>query len=255
MRRHQADPSSADNGNRSEPVAVTPRGDNSRYLAASVPQLLLGLQRSAGNQAATVVVQRGWLGDMWDRGVFDGSMLAQADPGLPRSLINHYMHATGSAYNLTRAEMIEVDAETNVFWFPAVREARNRLLAQAEADPAPSTEYKQFTAPISGARGHGGANKNQTLGNFTVTLDGTLTVTKGRTGDLAEFQGTATYYDYWDFDPKPMQTFVDGTSGRSTAGELKTWVGALMEGQPFPVNSAATVNVSQHQFDSRAAIS
>lgn len=215
---------------------------------------LLALQRTAGNQATTAFVQRGWFGDMWDRGLFDGSMLAQADPGLPRSLISHYMKASGSQYNLSRAEMIEVAAEVNVFSFPAVRAARNRLIAAAEADPASSSEYQQFTEQISGARGHGGANKNQTLGNFTVTLEGTLTVTKGRTGDLAEFQGTATYYDYWDFDPKPMETFVSNTSGRSTAGELKTWVGRLMEGRPFPIDSADTVSVTQHQFDSRATI-
>lgn len=182
-------------------------------------------------------------------------MLAQADPGLPRSFINHYMSAGGAAYHLTRAEMIEIDALTNVFsWFPAVSTERNRLIAEAEADPAPTTEYKQFTAPISGARGRGVAQKNQTLGNFTVTLEGTLTVTKGRTGNLAEFSGTATYYDVWDFDPKPLATFVEGTSGRSTMGELKTWVGALMEGTAFPVNSAATVAVSQHQFDTGANI-
>lgn len=216
---------------------------------------LLALQRSAGNQATTAFVQRSWIDDVWNRGVFDGSMLAQADPGLPRSLINHYMSAGGAAYDLTRAEMIEVDAFTNVFsWFPAIAAERNRLVAEAEADPAPPTEYRQFTAAISGARGRGGAQKNQTLGNFTITLEGTLTVTKGRTGNLAEFSGTATYSDVWDFDPKPLATFVEGSSGRTTAGELKTWVGALMEGTAFPVNSAATVAVAQHQFDDWASI-
>ncbi|GAA1523874.1 hypothetical protein GCM10009761_27860 [Agromyces terreus] len=216
---------------------------------------MLALQRSAGNQATTAYVQRSVLDDLWNRGLFDGSMLAQADPGLPRSLISHYMSAAGAAYALTRAEMIEVDAFTNVFsWFPAIAAERNRLIAAAEADPAPPSEFRQFTAVVSGARGRGAAQKNQTLGNFTVTLEGTLTVTKGPTGALAEFTGTATYYDYWDFDPKPMATFVDGTSGRSTAGELKTWVGALMEGTPFAIDSADTVAVSQHQFDDHAAI-
>ncbi len=218
------------------------------------PGLLLALQRSAGNAATSTVVQRGWLGDVWDRGLFDGSMLAQADPGLPRSLISHYMRASGASYDLSRAEMLEVNASTSVFGFAAVREARNRLIAQAEADPAPRYEYKQFTAPISGARGQAGARKNQTLGNFTITLEGTLTVTKGNRGDLAEFQGTATFYDYWDFDAKPWDTWVTGASRRTTAGELKTWVGAAMEGKPFPVNSAATVAVTQDQFDDRASI-
>ncbi len=223
--------------------------------ASSMPQSLLALQRAAGNQATAAFVQRSWIDDVWSRGIFDGSMLAQADPGLPRSFINHYMSGGGAAYDLTRAEMIEVDAITNVFsWFPAVAAERNRLITVAEADPAPPTEYKQFTAAISGARGRGVAQKNQTLGNFTVTLDGTLTLTKGSTGVIAEFAGTATYYDYWDFDPKPMATFAEGTSGRSTAGELKTWVGALMEGTPFPINSADTVAVSQHQLDDQADI-
>ena len=225
-----------------------------RTTASGRLQALLALQRTAGNRAASVVVQRGWLDDVWNRGVFDGSMLAQADPGLPRSLIRHYMAASGTSYDLSRAEMREVNAAVDVFRFPAIRDARRRLIQQAEADPAPSSDYKQFTQAISGARGPAAARKNQTLGNFTVTLEGTLTVTKGARGDLAEFVGTATYYDYWDFDPKPMASFVEGTSGRSTAGELKTWVGALMEGRPFPVNSAGTVALTQHQFDDWSAI-
>lgn len=186
------------------------------------------------------MIQRGWFGDVMDRGLFDGSMLAQADPGLPRSFIKHYMEATGAQYNLTHAEMIEVDAEINVFSFGVIHAARNRLIAQAQADPAADSDYKEFTEQISGARGHGGANKNQTLGNFTVTLNGTLTVTKGKTGILAEFQGTATYYDYWDFDPKVSQTLA-GTSGRTGAGEVKTIVGSFMEGKPFPIDSADAV--------------
>ncbi len=191
-----------------------------------VTQDLLGLQRSAGNHAIAVSLQRGWLDDVLARGPFDGAMLAQADPGLPRSLIHHYMKGGGKPYNLTRAEMLEVNAATSVFArFPLLSAARNRLIAEAEADPAPPTEYKQFTAQVTGAKGLAGARKNQTLGNFTVTLQGTLTVTKGRTGDLAEFRGTATYYDYWDFDTKAWATFVEGSSGRTTAGELKTWVG------------------------------
>ena len=215
---------------------------------------VLALQRAAGNAATAHILQRDWLDDI-SRGPWDALFVAQADAGLPRSLIRHYQAGTGGTYQLTRAEMLEVDGRTNVFsQFPVIRSERNRLLDEAIADTSDRTEWE---VQISGAQGLAGAGKNQTLGTFTITLDGTLTLHKGQSGILAEFTGIATYNDTWDFDPKPYGTWVSGESRRTTAGELKTWVGATMEGAPFEIVSGgnATVNITQHQFDSQATIS
>ena len=62
---------------------------------------------------------------------------------------------------------------------------------------------------------------NGTLGNFTITYKGMLTVMADGTWT---FIGVMTFYDVWDFDPKPF-----GSSGRSTAGELKTRVAAALQ--------------------------
>ena len=222
--------------------ATRPRASSHRLLA---------LQRTAGNAATAHFLQRDWLDDL-SRGPYDALFVAQADPGLPRSLIRHYQAGTGSTYTLTRAEMIEIDASTSLFArFPTIRAERNRLIDEASADTSERTEWE---AAITGARGLAGARKNQTLGNFTMEVNGTLKVHKGQYGILAEFEGTAKYIDYWDFDPKPYDTFVTGESNRTTAGELKTWVGATMEGAPFSIDSGATVDITQHQFDTAATI-
>lgn len=221
-----------------------PRGPHSAHR-------VLALQRTAGNGATSHLLQRDWLDDL-SRGPYDALFVAQADPGLPRSLIRHYQAGSGSTYTLTRAEMIEIDAATSVFSrFATIRAERNRLIAEASADTSERTEWE---VAITGARGLAGARKNQTLGNFTMEVNGTLKVHKGQYGILAEFEGTAKYIDYWDFDPKPYDTFVTGESNRTTAGELKTWVGATMEGAPFSIESGATVDITQHQFDAAATI-
>jgi hypothetical protein len=212
---------------------------------------VLALQRTAGNAATAHLLQRDWLDDL-SRGPWDALFVAQADAGLPRSLIRHYQAGSGSTYTLSRTEMIEIDGKTSVFAvFPAIRAERNRLLAEAAADTSERTEWE---AQITGARGSATAGKNQTLGNFTMEVEGTLKLHKGQYGILAEFTGTAKYEDRWDFDPKPYETWVSGTSNRSTAGELKTWVGATMEGARFEIRSGDSVNITQHQFDSLATI-
>ncbi len=211
----------------------------------------LALQRTAGNAATAQVLQRDWFDDL-SRGPWDALFVAQADPGLPRSLIRHYQAGGGTTYTLSRAEMIEIDAATSVFErFATIRAERNRLLTEASANTAGRTDWE---VQITGARGLAAARKNQTLGNFTVEVSGTLRLHKGRYGILAEFEGTAKYIDYWDFDPKPYETFVTGESNRTAAGEIKTWVGATMDGTPFNIESGATVDITQHQFDTFATI-
>ena len=75
----------------------------------------------------------------------------------------------------------------------------------------------------------------------------------GHSMDTKIFDGSAKFKDYWDFDAKPWDTWVTGKSNRTTAGELKTWAGATMEGQPFWIHGPR-VNIYQHQFDSQADI-
>ena len=153
-------------------------GLRSAYSAHRV----LALQRTAGNAATAHILQRDWLDDL-ARGPYDALFVAQADAGLPRSLIRHYQAGSGSTYTLTRAEMIEIDGATSLFArFPTIRAERNRLLAEATADTSDRTEWE---AEITGARGLAGARKNQTLGNFTMEVNGTLRLHKGQYGILA----------------------------------------------------------------------
>jgi hypothetical protein len=179
-------------------------------------------------RSATWLERRAWLGFF--------------DHYLPRKFLNNYMDDTGAPITLTQQEMIDVNPIVNIARSPKFQTELAALQAQVQASnvaatPAPAVRFIDVTGP-------GQAMTNGTLGNFTIHYRGLLTVTTS--GDWI-FLGTMSFYDVWDFDPKPF-----GTSGRSTAGELKTRVAAaFLPGSSFEIFSVDTLCI-QTGSDPRA---
>lgn len=167
-------------------------------------------------RAATFLERRMW------KGFFDHY--------LPRKFLDNYMDDTGKALTLTLQEMIDCN--------PIVDLRRSTVfMAEVAKLAAAGGGTKSIVA-----KGWGGARTNGTLGNFTITYTGTVSV---KADGSWTFVGTMTFYDYWDFDPKGKN------SGRSEAGEQKVRVAAaLLPGRPFHVYSESAA-VSQTSSDDR----
>jgi hypothetical protein len=163
---------------------------------------------------ATWIERRAWLGFF--------------DHYLPRKFLNNYMDDTGTAITLTQQEMVDVNPRVNITTSLGFRRELTDLQAKVKASaaagtPTPAAKYIEVSGP-------GQAMTNGTLGNFTIRYKGMLTVNSDGTWT---FVGTMSFYDIWDFDPKPF-----GTSGRSTPGEIKVRVAAVgLPGQPFEIFS------------------
>jgi hypothetical protein len=161
---------------------------------------------------------------------------------LPRKFLNNYMDDTGNPITLTVQEMMDVNPRVNIKASPGFRTHLASLVKESAANaaagtPGPAIRYIEVKGP-------GQAMTNGTLGNFTINYKGILTASADGSWS---FVGFMTFYDYWDFDPKPWSG-----SGRSTAGELKTRVGAyFIPGQPFEIFSEAAP-IAQAEGDPRA---
>jgi hypothetical protein len=179
-------------------------------------------------RAATWLERRAWLSFF--------------DHYLPRKFLNNYMDDTGAPITLSHQEMIDVNPIVNITRSPAFLTELHALQAQVKASaqagqPVPAVRAINVSGP-------GQAMTNGTLGNFTIRYSGTLMVD---TSGTWTFIGVMTFYDIWDFDPKPF-----GTSGRSTAGEVKTRVAAYgLPGKPFEIFSVA-LPLTQTGSDPRA---
>jgi hypothetical protein len=150
-----------------------------------------------------------------------------------RRLLNNYMDDAGTRITLSQAEMIGCN--------PVV-DLRRSAGFQAEVRRLAGAGGGSATISVTG---WGGAMTNGTLGNSTIRYAGTVTVARDGTWS---FNGTMTFIDYWDFDPKP---FGSG-SGRPVGAEIKVRVAdAAIPGRPFPVDSVS-VPVSQSSADARA---
>lgn len=151
---------------------------------------------------------------------------------LPKKFVNNYMDGLAAPITLSQQEMIDCNPIVDVRRSGEAKTIVGSL--QAAGGGSKSVEFKQPS----------GALTNGTLGNFTITYKGTFTVKADGTWSFA---GTMTFYDFWDFDPKPF-----ATGGRSVQGELKTRAGHyLLRGLPFHIYSVA-VPVSQSSSDAEA---
>lgn len=147
------------------------------------------------------------------------------DHYIPRMFLNNYMDDTGAAITLTEQQMRDCNPVVSVTRSPAIQTEIQRLAGLGGGSSSISTT------------GWGGAMTNGSLGNFTIHYNGTIRVAADGSWS---FSGTMRFTDIWDFDPKPF-----GSSGRSTAGELKTRVAAnFLPGRSFNIDSD-TVSISQ----------
>jgi hypothetical protein len=147
------------------------------------------------------------------------------DHYIPRMFLNNYMDDTGAAITLTEQQMRDCNPIVDVQRSPGIMAEVRRLAALGGGSGSISTT------------GWGGAMTNGSLGNFTIHYNGTVRVAADGSWS---FSGTMRFTDIWDFDPKPF-----GSSGRSTAGELKTRVASgFLPGRAFNIDSE-TVSVSQ----------
>ncbi len=154
------------------------------------------------------------------------------DHYIPRMFLNNYMDDTGAPITLTEQQMRDCNPIVSVMRSTAIRAEIKRLASVGGGSSSIS------------ATGWGGAMTNGSLGNFTIHYNGTVTVNSDGTWS---FSGTMTFTDIWDFDPKPF-----GSSGRSTAGELKTRVAAgFLPGRSFNIDSV-TVPISQTDAQQQA---
>lgn len=170
------------------------------------------------------------------------SWLAFFDHYLPRKFLNNYMDDSGAPITLDILEMIDVNPVVNIRRSEDFATELAALQAQVKASnaagtPSPAVKYIEVNGP-------GQAMTNGTLGNFTIKYKGMLMAKPD--GDWI-FSGTIEFYDIWDFDPKPF-----GSSGRSTAGEVKTRVAAsFLPGRSFEIFSVPSPLV-QTGSDKRA---
>jgi hypothetical protein len=164
------------------------------------------------------------------------------DHYLPRRFLNNYMDDTGASITLDLMDMMAVNPIVNIRRSPDFATELGALQAQVKASnaagtPAPAAKYIEISGP-------GQAMTNGTLGNFTIHYKWALMV---QPDGSWLFSGIMDFYDIWDFDPKPF-----GTSGRSTAGEIKTRVAAYgLPGSPFKIFSVPAPCV-QSGSDARA---
>ena len=147
------------------------------------------------------------------------------DHYIPRMFLNNYMDDTAAPITLTEQQMQDCNPIVSVMRSSVIQAEIRRL-----ADAGGGSSSVNTT-------GWGGAMTNGSLGNFTIHYEGTINVNPDGSWS---FSGTMRFTDFWDFDPKPF-----GSSGRSTAGELKTRVAAgFLPGSPFDIDSV-TVPISQ----------
>jgi hypothetical protein len=107
--------------------------------------------------------------------------------------------------------------------------------------------------------------QNNALGNFTISLLGTLKPAAGapsgptvnpfpnglapkNPGVPLLFEGTMAWSDYWDFDPKVAARLQGNTGRPATAEAAVNAVAALVDGMPFQVTGS---NVAMTQYSGR----
>lgn len=148
---------------------------------------------------------------------------------LPKKLLRQYVWGGGARLTLTLQEMIDCNPHINLLRSKAIRD----LITTAAANPGVPVPFELGVLA--------GALTNGTLGQFTVRTKGALFA------DAAgnwQAQGSMSFFDEWDFDPKDWTT-----GGRSFQGEVKTRVAnALLPGAGFKIDSEVTA-FSQSQAD------
>jgi hypothetical protein len=244
-------------------------------IPPAAPHALLGLQRSAGNQAVCRMLSRSSDGAGGATGagpVATGAegtsgvdpqaapddatvrwFEAQAASPFQAKLIRHYAYGGGEPYDWTLEDMQAIGKlDIDVFdpdRFPTIEPVARRLAAAVAPVPMQSPDYTPQPASeaVSGRGVH--AAPVNSVGGFSVIVRGTLTATARPEPALPEvvFEGVMEWTDTWDFDTRWMNR-LKGLVGspdykedtRTLAGEIKTTGAALLlPGKAFELRTAS----------------
>ena len=146
---------------------------------------------------------------------------------LSRDLLGHYMDATGTPFNLSEAQMVEVGAKVNIKQGDGFNNYVAQLPKSGQVQISNMPLFLEATAP-------------GTLGRFYANINGTL---KGCSSNDWQFDGSMTYSDVYDFNS-------DSSRGGAVNGmvALARWG---IPGRPFNITSVSTP-ISQTNKDDEA---
>ncbi len=146
---------------------------------------------------------------------------------LSRDLLGHYMDATGTPFDLSEAQMVEVGAKVNIKRGDGFNNYVAQLPKSGQVQIASMPLFLEATAP-------------GTLGRFYATINGTL---KGCSSNDWQFDGSMTYSDVYDFNNDPSRGgAINGMVGLARWG---------IPGRPFNITSMSTP-ISQANKDDEA---
>jgi len=120
--------------------------------------------------------------------------------GLARQLIDHYTGGTGQTFELNRDQLLEAYPIINSKGLPINISLSNfDMLSVGNLKPGESAEFSDSVPVYAGTAG--------TLGNFSVTREGTVTL-NAETGER-EFEGTFSFSDTFDFNAANRPFFAE----------------------------------------------
>jgi len=147
---------------------------------------------------------------------------------LPKKLLRHYIWGQGMPLTLSLQEMVDCNPHIDLRRSRVFRGLLEAAQTQLDDDTSRSLHGQAFELSVLA-----GALTNGTLGQFSVRAKGQLTLQ--RSGQWTA-QGTMSFFDHWDFDPKDFST-----GGRSLQGELKTrFAHYTLPGQGYDIQSEST---------------
>ena len=158
---------------------------------------------------------------------------------LPKNFIDHYAYGNGKQYTLNKSEAVDIRSiPTGLKGIVDTdKEKFNKLISVAK-------KGSTITLP-EGYSIQGGATTGGTLGRFTTSLTGKITIDKK---DVTKwtFEGTMQFNDIWDF----KTNFVTNKDlQRSEWGDIQTKLAdKYLPGQGFNITSEV-MQVKQTSFD------
>lgn len=174
------------------------------------------------------------------------------DDAMKRRLLEWYIQGQGKDFALTLDMMKLMPTYIDLFETDAYSPSLLNAIAQAKTG-----QSVPIKTQVQG--------QNNALGNFTISLLGTLKpavgtpsgpivnpfangLTAKNPGVPLMFEGTMTWSDYWDFDPKVAARLQGNTGRPATAEAAVNAVAALVDGMPFQVTSSS---VAMTQYSGR----
>jgi hypothetical protein len=247
----------------SEDEEISGAAARAEATPASMAEIVLRLQRTAGNRATARLMRNVapgkppsatdllyGIGEAEWRGIEEVLKL-DFPMQVSKNLIAHYMRGNGKDYVLSKDEMKQCNALIDFGntkrspQFLKMVDTMGKEIAADSSHPGRTIDT-DFSFDLIAL-----CNTSGALGDFTVNASGKLSVwNPDEDGTNAEwsFDGNMWWYDYWDFDKRAAS--AAGEPGRTERGSFRTWIGSQLAGQPFNIKSD-TVKVSQARADAK----